>query len=120
MRPVTWVIALMLGPASLVATPGASAQVPPSAEQAARYSGLHAAAQCGDMARLEQGIAAGPDLGDLKNDRHNAVTIAAVADDEETLRVLLLLGASATLVTSRYGGTVLIEAIVLGRGGARR
>jgi hypothetical protein len=40
--------------------------------------------------------AAGADLGAAGNDRYDAVTIAAVADDEETLRVLLALGASAS------------------------
>ena len=35
---------------------------------------------------------AGADLSALENDRYDAVTIASVADDEETLRVLLELG----------------------------
>jgi ankyrin repeat protein len=48
------------------------------------------------------------------------VTIAAVADDEETLRVLLGLGASAKLVTSRYDGTALIAAAHLGHDGVVR
>ena len=56
-------------------------------------------------------------LGALENDRYDAVTIAAVADDEETLRVLLSLGASAKLVTSRYDGTALIAAAHLGHAG---
>ena len=42
------------------------------------------------------------------------MTIAAVADDEETLRVLLALGASARQVTSRYDGTALIAASTWG------
>ena len=37
---------------------------------------------------------AGADLGAVENDRYDAVTIAAVADDEATLAVLLELGAS--------------------------
>jgi uncharacterized protein len=48
------------------------------------------------------------------------VTIAAVADDEETLRVLLAHGASAKLVTSRYDGTALIAAAHLGHDGVVR
>ena len=51
---------------------------------------------------------AGAALDVLENDRYDAVTIAAVADDAETLRVLLALGASAKQVTSRYDGTALI------------
>jgi len=63
---------------------------------------------------------AGADLGALDNDRYDAVTIAAVADDEDTLRVLLSLGASAKLVTSRYDGTALIAAAHLGHDGVVR
>jgi ankyrin repeat protein len=57
---------------------------------------------------------AGADLGALDNDRYDAVTIAAVADDEATLAVLLEVGASAKLTTSRYDGTALIAAAHLG------
>jgi ankyrin repeat protein len=63
---------------------------------------------------------AGADLEALENDRYDAVTIAAVADDEETLRVLLELGASAKRVTSRYDGTALIAAAHLGHAGVVR
>ena len=63
---------------------------------------------------------AGANLGVLENDRYDAVTIAAVADDEETLRVLLALGASAKLITSRYDGTALIAAAHLGHDGVVR
>ena len=60
---------------------------------------------------------AGANLALLENDRYDAVTIAAVADDEDTLRTLLALGASAKLVTSRYDGTALIAAAHLGHVG---
>jgi ankyrin repeat protein len=56
----------------------------------------------------------------LENDRYDAVTIASVADDEETLRLLLALGASAKLTTSRYDGTALIAAAHLGHDGVVR
>ncbi len=131
----------------------ATAQVAPTPAEAARYTGLHAAAHKGDLAALKAALAAGADvngtdaqgrtplhvatfarqraavkalaaagadLGRLENDRYDAVTIAAVADDEETLRVLLQLGASAKLVTSRYDGTALIAAAHLGHDGVVR
>ncbi len=60
------------------------------------------------------------DLGAFENDRYDAVTIAAVADDESTLAMLLGLGASARLITSRYDGTALIAAAHLGHDGAVR
>jgi uncharacterized protein len=130
----------------------APAQVPPTAAEAAAYTGLHAAAWRGDakaiaaaaspealrlrdghgrtplhvaaFARQRQAIEAlaqaGADLGALDNDRYDAVTIAAVADDEATLRTLLSLGASAKLVTSRWDGTALIAAAHLGHDGVVR
>jgi hypothetical protein len=64
--------------------------------------------------------AAGADLGALEDDRYDAVTIAAVADDEPTLALLLQLGASARQVTSRYDGTALIAAAHLGHDGVVR
>ncbi len=64
--------------------------------------------------------AAGADLGALEADRYDAVTIAAVADDEATLALLLQLGASAKQVTSRYDGTALIAAAHLGHDGVVR
>ena len=130
--------------------PSVQAQVPPNAGEIARYSGLLAAAQRGDLVGVKKLIAAradvnvrdgfgrtpihvatfarqrdiirelaqaGANLETLENDRYDAVTIAAVADDEETLRVLLSLGASAKLTTSRYDGTALIAAAHLGHDG---
>jgi ankyrin repeat protein len=69
---------------------------------------------------IKQLAAAGADLGALENDRYDAVTIAAGADDEETLARLLSLGASAKLTTSRYDGTALIAAAHLGHDGVVR
>jgi len=63
---------------------------------------------------------AGAKLELLDNDRYDAVTVAAVADDEDTLRELLGLGASAKLITSRYDGTALIAAAHLGHEGVVR
>ena len=146
-------LALSAAMAGLPAAPPVAAQTAPSATEVARYTGLHAAAQRGDTAALQQALAAkadvntrdahgrtplhvatfakqrgairaltqaGADLGALENDRYDAVTIAAVADDEETLRVLLELGASAKLTTSRYDGTALIAAAHLGHDGVVR
>ncbi len=59
-------------------------------------------------------VRAGAEIDALEDDRYDAVTIAAVADDEETLATLLALGASAKQVTSRYDGTALIAAAHLG------
>jgi ankyrin repeat protein len=63
---------------------------------------------------------AGAKLNLLESDRYDAVTIASVADDEATLKLLLALGASAKQVTSRYDGTALIAAAHLGHDGVVR
>jgi ankyrin repeat protein len=81
---------------------------------------LHVATFAKQRAAVRALIQAGADTGALENDRYDAVTIAAVADDEETLRTLLSLGASSKLVTSRYDGTALIAAAHLGHDGVVR
>lgn len=81
---------------------------------------VHVAAFARQRAALLALAKAGANLALLENDRYDAVTIAAVADDDETLRVLLSLGASARLVTSIYDGTALIAAAHLGHDGVVR
>jgi uncharacterized protein len=81
---------------------------------------LHVATFFKHSAAIRALAKAGAQLGALENDRYDGVTIAAVADDEETLRTLLSLGASAKLVTSRYDGTALIAAAHLGHDGVVR
>lgn len=63
---------------------------------------------------------AGADLNAFDVQRYDPVTIAAVANDEKTLAVLLQLGASARNVTSPYDGTALIAAAHLGHVGVVR
>src|SRR5262249_7189781 len=81
---------------------------------------LHVAAFARQRGAIRALVAAGADTAALENDRYDAVTIAAVADDEETLQALLDLGASAKLVTSRYDRTALIAAAHLGHDGVVR
>ncbi len=81
---------------------------------------LHVATFARQRQAVRALIHARADTAALDRDRYDAVTIAAVADDEETLRVLLELGASAKLVTSRYDGTALIAAAHLGHDGVVR
>ena len=81
---------------------------------------LHVATFARQRGAIEALAKAGASLSALENDRYDAVTIAAVANDEETLRVLLGLGASARQVTSRYDGTALIAAAHLGHVGVVR
>ena len=81
---------------------------------------LHVATFAGKAGAIVALARAGAALDALDDDRYDAVTIAAVASDEATLDVLLALGASARLVTSRYDGTALIAAAHLGHVGIVR
>ncbi|HQU48813.1 MAG TPA: ankyrin repeat domain-containing protein [Casimicrobiaceae bacterium] len=81
---------------------------------------FHVAAYARAHDAMKALVAAGADPNALENDRYDAVTIAAVADDPETLAVALALGNSAKNVTSRYDGTALIAAAHLGHDGVVR
>lgn len=81
---------------------------------------LHVAAFQRQGAAAKRLIAAGADPARLDNQRYDAITIAAVADDEPTLQTLLDAGASARLITSVYDGTALIAAAHLGHDGVVR
>lgn len=59
-------------------------------------------------------IKLGANANALEIDRYDIVTIAAVANDIEMLKLALAGGASARNVTSRYAGTALIAAAHLG------
>ena len=81
---------------------------------------LHVAAHARQREAIKALAKGGADLNLLENDRYDGVTIASVADDEETLRTLLTLSASAKQITSRYDGTALIAAAHLGHDGVVR
>ena len=78
---------------------------------------LHVATFARQRDAIRALVKAGADINLLDNDRYDGITITSVADDEETLRVLLSLGANARLITSRYDGTALIAAAHLGHDG---
>ena len=59
-------------------------------------------------------IDAGADVNALEGDRYDLLTIAAVLDDVEMVKLALASGADAALVTSPYQGTAWIAAAHLG------
>lgn len=77
-----------------------------TALQVAAYFGNH------DAMRIL--VARGADPNALEHDFYDIATIAAVANDLETLKLALELGCSPGNVTSRYDGTALIAAAHLG------
>lgn len=87
---IKFCLALLAG---LLLTASAAAQVPPSAAEIGRYAGLHRAAHAGDMAALEQAIAAGADLEARDGHGRTAVHIAAFAGHEAVVTALARAGA---------------------------
>jgi uncharacterized protein len=97
-----------------------ASQTPLNARDAYGRTAVHVATFARQREAIRLLAQAGADLHLLERDRYDAVTIASVADDEDTLRLLLSLGASAKQVTSRYDGTALIAAAHLGHDGVVR
>ena len=98
----------------------AAAKVDLNARDGNGRTPLHVATFAKHRGAIRALVKAGAGMDLLDKDRYDGVTIASVADDEETLRVLLSLGASARQVTSRYDGTALIAAAHLGHDGVVR
>ena len=87
---------------------------------ASRRTPLHVATFARQTEVVRVLLASGAEPAALEDGRYDAVTVAAVADDEPTLEALLAGGASAALTTSRYDGTALIAAAHLGHDGVVR
>jgi ankyrin repeat protein len=75
---------------------------------------LHVAVYMKHHAAARALLKAGADPNRLEIDRYDIVTIAAVANDLEMLKLALAGGASAKNITSRYDGTALIAAAHVG------
>ncbi|MDI1246675.1 MAG: ankyrin repeat domain-containing protein [Rhodoferax sp.] len=98
---MAWPMAACMAMATLTST--AQAQVAPSAVEAARYTGLLAAAQQGDLAKAKKLLAAGANVNARDSYGRTAVHIATHARQRELLRVLAQAGADlALLENDRY------------------
>lgn len=73
---------------------------------------LHIAAHCRQREAMRTLVKADPRAVDAQ--RYDTVTIAAVADDAETMSVALAIGADPRAIISPYDGTALIAAAHLG------
>jgi uncharacterized protein len=84
------------------------------ARDSAGRTPFHVAAYQRKTDAMKALVAKGADPNALEGQAYDAVTIASVADDVETLKVALALGNKASNMTSPYDGTALIAAAHLG------
>jgi ankyrin repeat protein len=105
------VILGLAGGLALLATAPAAAQVPPGAAEAARYTGLHAAAYAGDLIALEKLVAAGAPLDARDDHGRTPLHVATFARQREAIRVLAKAGAALDLLENDRYDAVTIAAV---------
>lgn len=104
-----WPTAALFAMAVLTST--ARAQVAPAALEAARYTGLLAAAQQGDLAKAKKLLAAGAHVNARDPYGRTAVHIATHARQRELIRVLAQAGADLELLENDRYDAVTIAAV---------
>lgn len=99
---------LLLAAACGLGTVTASAQVGPTPAEAARYSGLHAAAHKGDVAQITRLAAARADLNARDGNDRTPLHVATFAKQREAVRALVKAGADINLLENdRYDGVTI-------------
>lgn len=96
---------------TLLAPTMATAQVPPSTSETARYTGLHAAAHNGDIAGIERLIAAKADLNARDAYGRTPLHVATHAGKVDAIRVLTKAGANTGLLEKDRYDAVTIAAV---------
>ena len=104
-RAVLWLAA------AIAAGHGAQAQVPPSASEAARYGGLHAAAHHGDAAAIEKLAAQGASLNARDRYGRTPLHVATFARRREAIRALVRAGGDLHLLENDRYDCVTIAAV---------
>ena len=92
-------------------TQPASAQVPPGTEEISRYTGLHAAAQQGNLAQIGSLIAAGNDINARDAYGRTPLHVATFARQREAIRALIAAGARTDLLEHDRYDAVTIAAV---------
>lgn len=96
---------------ALLAPTMATAQVPPTASEVARYSGLHAAAHKGDIAEIERLIASKADINARDPYGRTPLQVATHAGKIDAIRVLAKAGANLGLLEKDRYDAVTIASV---------
>jgi uncharacterized protein len=109
-----WVQASMVGlciGCMAMAALTARAQVPPTPSDAARYTGLHAAAHRGDLTQISQLVSQKSDLNARDAHGRTPVHVATFARQREAIRALAKAGADLALLENDRYDAVTIAAV---------
>lgn len=107
----TYILRAVLCGFALLLPAMASAQVPPTGTEIARYTGLHAAAHKGDIAGIERLIAAKADLNARDSYGRTPLHVATHAGRVDAIRVLAKAGANTGLLEKDRYDAVTIAAV---------
>jgi ankyrin repeat protein len=104
---INFVAAALVGAAALTGGP-ALALVAPTAVEASAYTGLHAAAQKGDVAKIERLSASKADLNARDANGRTPLHVASFAKQRDAIRALVKAGADINLLDKdRYDGVTI-------------
>lgn len=99
--------ATIMGIAAVTVVPSV-AQVAPTASEAAAYTGLHAAAQKGDVTKIEKLAASKADLNARDANGRTPLHVATFAKQRDAIRALVKAGADINLLDKdRYDGVTI-------------
>ncbi len=101
----------LLAAAGALTAASASAQVAPTAAEAAHYQGLHAAARAGDAARIAALAAAGADLNARDAHGRTPLHVAAFARQRGAIQALARAGAKLDLMENDRYDAVTIASV---------
>ena len=104
MRALTWVLLWCLSAVS-------QAQVGPSADEASRYQGLHAAAHRGELAKVQALLRDKPDLNAVDAHGRTPLHVATFARQREVIRELARAGADLNRLEHDRYDAVTIAAV---------
>ena len=102
-RLITFLVMLLSGAGGVFHSQGVSAQIAPSASEAATYTGLHAAAQRGDVAQIQRLGTTAALVNATDNYGRTPLHVAAFAKQREAIGALVKVGADLNkLENDRY------------------
>ena len=101
---------IISGITALTSNP-AMAQVAPTASEVAAYTGLHAAAQKGDVAKIETLAAAKTDLNARDSNGRTPLHVASFAKQRDAIRALVKAGADINLLDKNRYDSVTIASV---------